>query len=349
MPIICNRCGLDMKGFRNWRVGVKLVTGFLAVAAIAAVIGGLGLRSTSQVNQMAVLMYGQEVAGIRHASQAQLRLVAAGRAARAVLLAPDKGARIGELYSMRDHLEGARTETEKLHVLMADPDGKEMVSNAMDAIGAYAAALETYATGLEAAGLEIDSLQTLARHEMTLSQATMPGDLAEMLINSMVLNKQNTSSDLANETTVIYEQSLLGLVALTGLGACLAIVLGVLLARGLMRQLGAEPVEVVRVVNLIAHGDLTTPVNLKRAREGSVMAAMEKMRRSLCEAVGRVHASSDSIAIGAHQIAVGNTDLARWCRLITCRPMRSTQRSTWCHRVCLWQQAGGINRLWRSA
>ena len=122
MPFICNRCGLDMKGFRNWRVGVKLVAGFLVVAAIAAVIGGLGLRSTSQVNQMAVLMYDQEVAGIRHASQAQLRLVAAGRAARAVLLAPDKGARIGELYAMRDHLEGARTETEKLHVLMADPD-----------------------------------------------------------------------------------------------------------------------------------------------------------------------------------------------------------------------------------
>ncbi|WP_350494962.1 MCP four helix bundle domain-containing protein [Neopusillimonas aromaticivorans] len=69
MPIICIRSGLGMKGFRNWRVGVKLVAGFLAVAAIAAVIGGLGLRSTSQVNQMAMLMYGQEVAGIRHASQ----------------------------------------------------------------------------------------------------------------------------------------------------------------------------------------------------------------------------------------------------------------------------------------
>ena len=300
-----------MKEFRNWRVGVKLVAGFLAVAAIAAVIGGLGLRSTSQVNQMAMLMYGQEVAGIRHASQAQLRLVAAGRAARAALLAPDKGARIGELYAMRDHLEGARTETEKLHVLMADPDGKEMVSNALEAIAAYAAALETYATQLEAAGLDIDSLQTLARHEMTLSQATMPGDLAEMLINGMVLNKQNTSSDLANETTVIYEQSLLSLGGLTALGACLAVVLGLLLARGLMRQLGGEPVQVVRVVNTIAHGDLTTPVDLTRARDGSVMSAMETMRVALSDAVGRVHASSDSIATGAHQIAVGNTDLAR--------------------------------------
>lgn len=152
--------------------------------------------------------------------------MAAGRAARAALLAPDKGARIGELYAMRDHLEGARTETEKLHVLMADPDGKEMVSNALGAIAAYAAALETYATQLEAAGLDIDSLQTLARHEMTLSQAT-------------------------------------------------------------------------------------TPVDLTRARDGSVMSAMETMRVALSDAVGRVHASSDSIATGAHQIAVGNTDLAR--------------------------------------
>lgn len=300
-----------MKKIRNWRVGVKLVTGFLAVAAIAAVIGGLGLRSTSQVNQMAMLMYAQEVAGIRHASQAQLRLVAAGRAARAALLAPDKGARIGEIYAMRDHLQGARIEAEKLHALMPDVDGKAMVDGALQGIVAYTAALESYATLLESAAMEIDSMQSLARFEMALSQATAPGDLAEMLINGMVLNKQNTSSDLANETTAIYEQALLGLGGLTGLGACLAVVLGLMLARGLTRQLGGEPTEVVRVVSTIAHGDLTTPVDLKRAREGSVMAAMEKMRLSLGEAVGRVHVSSDSIAIGAHQIAVGNTDLAR--------------------------------------
>lgn len=300
-----------MSGFKAWRVGVKLIAGFLAVAAIAAVIGGLGLQSTSQVNQMAMLMYAQEVAGIRHAAQAQVRIVSAGRAARGALLASDKGARIGEIYSMRDHLDGARIETEKLHALMSDADGQSMVSDALQAIMGYADALEAFATRLESSGMVLDSLADLAQYEALLAQATGLGEMAELMVTGMVLNKQNTSAELANQTTTIFDQSLMRLSALTAVGALLAIGLGMLLTRGLMRQLGGEPADVVQVVNAVAQGDLTTRVAIGRARPGSVMAAMAQMRQSLGGVVGRVHASSDSIAIGAHQIAVGNADLAR--------------------------------------
>lgn len=300
-----------MNGFRNWRVGVKLVSGFLLVAAIAAVIGGLGLRSTSQVNQMATLMYSQEVMGMRSAAQAQLRLVAAARSARTVLLAPDKGARIAEIYTLRDHLEGARSEIQKLYALMTGAEAKETLDNIAGVVASYSAALEGFVASFEASGLEIDSLQTLARFEMALSQAMGSGDLAEMLIAGLVLNKQNTSSELAGETTLIYEQSLLSLSLLTLLGTLVALFLGAFLARGLTRQLGGEPHDVVRVVNAVAQGDLTPRVDLQRARQGSIMAAMEHMRESLAKAVGHVHRSSDSIAICARQITVGNTDLAR--------------------------------------
>lgn len=299
-----------MHWFRGLRVGVKLVSGFLLVAAIAAVIGVLGIRSTSQVNQMAMLMYDQEVTGMRLAAQAQLRLVAASRAARSVLLAPDKGSRISEIYAMRDHLEGARAELEKLSPLVNDAD-KETVDNVKAAVASYTTALETFVTSLEAAGLEIDSLPTLARFEMTLSQATGPGELAEMLISAMVLNKQNTSAELAGETTLVYEQSLFSLSALTMAGAVLAVVLGGLLARGLTRQLGGQPLEAVRVVNAVAQGDLSSHVEVRGARQGSIMAAMEGMRQSLAQAVSHVRRSSDAIAVAAHQIAAGNNDLSR--------------------------------------
>lgn len=300
-----------MKWFRSRRVGVKFVAGFLLVAAIAAIIGGLGLRSTSQVNQMATLMYNQEVTGIRHASQAQLRLVAAGRAARSALVTSDKGSRITEIYAMRDHLEGARADLEKLYPLARVAEDTLAIDNAMQLVSAYSAALETFVASLEAAGLEIDSMQTLAVFEKALFQANGAGDLAEMLLAGMVLNKQNTSADLARETTVIYETSLIRLSALTLAGAIIAVFLGTALTRGLTRQLGGEPAEVVSVVNAIAQGDLTTHVNIKGARQDSIMSAMEQMRQSLASAVSHVHQTSDAIAVSAHQIAMGNNDLSR--------------------------------------
>ena len=300
-----------MNWFRSRRVGVKLVAGFLLVAAIAAIIGGLGLWSTNQVNQMAALMYNQEVTGIRHASQAQLRLVAAGRSARSALVASDKGSRITEIYAMRDHLDGARAELEKLYPLASLPDDRSAIDNAKASVEAYRAALENFVASLEAAGLDIDSLQTLAVFEKILSQANGAGDLAEMLLAGMVLNKQNTSADLAGETTLIYEQSLISLSALTLAGAIVAVLLGAALTRGLTRQLGGEPAEVVRVVNAIAQGDLTTHVNIKGARKDSIMSAMEQMRQSLASAVSHVHQTSDAIAVSAHQIEMGNNDLSR--------------------------------------
>lgn len=297
-----------MRWFRGWRVGVKLIAGFLAVAAIAALIGALGLQATSQVNQMAMLMYSQEVAGIRHASQTQLRLVAAGSAARAALLASDKGSSIGQVYAMRDHLQGASVEIEKLAALSQTPDEQATVADAAKAVMGYAEALEAFASQLEAAEMDVSSV---AAYEAALANAVMQGEMAEMMVNMVVMNKQNTSAALADQTTAVYDDAVIRLGALTAFGALLAIILGTFLTRGLVRQLGGEPADVVRVVNAVAHGDLATEVDVRRARSGSVMLAMERMRLALSAAVGQVHASSNSIAEGAHQIAGGNTDLAR--------------------------------------
>jgi methyl-accepting chemotaxis protein len=117
-------------------VGVKLVAGFLVMAAVAAIIGYMGLASVSRVNGLAGSMYANEVSGMRHASQAQVHLVSAGRSARNALLAADKGARIGELYFMRDHIASAQSELEDLATLMRLPAQQEQVTQARQAVRA---------------------------------------------------------------------------------------------------------------------------------------------------------------------------------------------------------------------
>ncbi|MGM9490569.1 methyl-accepting chemotaxis protein [Ideonella sp. YS5] len=98
-----------------------------------------------------------------------------------------------------------------------------------------------------------------------------------------------------------------------------AIVLGVLagslfgaaMARGIVRQLGGEPHEVLGITRAIAAGDLGTEIRVPPNASASVVAGMAEMQQSLREIVRTVRASSESIATGSSQIATGNADLSQ--------------------------------------
>ena len=99
------------------------------------------------------------------------------------------------------------------------------------------------------------------------------------------------------------------------LGALLvALLCGFVLAwsipRSIVRQLGAEPVELGRVAQRVAAGDLSPVLGAERAPQDSVLASLGAMQASLANVVGQVRQASDSIASGSAEIAVGNADLS---------------------------------------
>jgi methyl-accepting chemotaxis protein len=87
--------------------------------------------------------------------------------------------------------------------------------------------------------------------------------------------------------------------------------MGVTITRGLVRQLGAEPGEVVAIASAIADGNLAIEVRTRAGDTTSILAAMQRMRERLAEVVGQVRLSSDSIATGSTEIASGNADLSQ--------------------------------------
>jgi methyl-accepting chemotaxis protein len=100
---------------------------------------------------------------------------------------------------------------------------------------------------------------------------------------------------------------------LIGFGV-LALVTGVLAAwlitRGLLRQLGGEPADAVRVAGEIAAGDLSVEIETYPRDNSSLMYAMRSMRDSLDHIVGQVRTGTDTIATASAQIAAGNFDLS---------------------------------------
>ena len=84
-----------------------------------------------------------------------------------------------------------------------------------------------------------------------------------------------------------------------------------LIARSVLRQLGAEPQVLGDAARRVAEGDLSPVPGSANAPVGSVLESLGAMQQSLSRLVGAVRGASDSIATGSQEIATGNNDLSR--------------------------------------
>ena len=92
--------------------------------------------------------------------------------------------------------------------------------------------------------------------------------------------------------------------------ALLAALIGTMITRGLLKQLGGEPEYAAAIVGKIADGDLSAEIHLKAGDQSSLLFAMQAMRDHLAAIVGNVRAGTDTIATASGQIAAGNLDLS---------------------------------------
>ena len=92
--------------------------------------------------------------------------------------------------------------------------------------------------------------------------------------------------------------------------AALLFAIGMVISRGLLKQLGGEPGYAADIVSEIAAGDLTVDVKIRPGDSSSLLFAMKSMRDSLAQVVGEVRQGTDTMATASSQIAAGNLDLS---------------------------------------
>lgn len=96
-----------------------------------------------------------------------------------------------------------------------------------------------------------------------------------------------------------------------GLALCvLTGVLGLILTRSVLRQLGGEPMSAMTSVNAVAMGDLLANIPVKAGDSTSLMAALASMRDNLARVVADVRMNAEGVATGSAEISQGNSDLS---------------------------------------
>ena len=76
-----------MSWFRNVRIEVKFIGAFVIVASIAAIVGFIGIRNMSTINDLADKIYKEELLGMSHIKQANINLLFLIREEKNIMLA----------------------------------------------------------------------------------------------------------------------------------------------------------------------------------------------------------------------------------------------------------------------
>lgn len=93
------------------------------------------------------------------------------------------------------------------------------------------------------------------------------------------------------------------LIAVSGLAVIIALILSLLIIRGLTRALGTEPAVLSTIAQRVASGDLRTIPEVKTAARGSVLFSLGEMQSSLSRLIAQVHSSSTVISTAAEELS----------------------------------------------
>ncbi|AIO85778.1 methyl-accepting chemotaxis protein [Burkholderia pseudomallei] len=292
--------------FQNMTVSTKLTLAFGALVGLVLLVSVLALHALGDANDR----FASYVSGIS----------ARAEAAEQVRTAVDRRAIAARNLVLVT--KPADVELEKAAVTQAEDDVqahlrrlKELLSSASDGndkARGLVADIDRVEAQYGPVALAIVNAALNNRHDEAI---TMMNDQCRPLLAQLVKATnayseytRGRAQEMVRESADHYASQRLLLVSLCAAAIGAAVIAAILIARGLMRALGAEPATLGDVTRRVANGDLSPVAGAQTAPSGSVLASMGEMQASLVRLIGQV--STASIATGSSQIASGNQDLS---------------------------------------
>jgi methyl-accepting chemotaxis protein len=293
---------------KQMTVKAKLSAGFGVLAAIVLVVSGMSVKALNDSNER----FSSYVAGIsaRADMAKSVRTAVDERAiaARNLVLVTTPADLAVEKAAVTQAQEDVQSRLRKLNEMLANAtDATDKARSLVGEINRVEAAYGPVATDI------VNLALANKRDEAVAKMNTECRPLLAALIKAT-----NEYSDFTRTRALqlvedsaehgANQRNLLIAICLAAVAA--ATLAGVLITRGLMRALGAEPAALGEVTERIAGGDLSPVPGAQHAPTGSVLASMGEMQGSLVRLIGQVRSAAESIASGSSEIAAGNVDLS---------------------------------------
>ncbi|HEY0885045.1 MAG TPA: methyl-accepting chemotaxis protein, partial [Ramlibacter sp.] len=289
--------------FKNFKVGTRLVAGFLIVSMLGALVAGIGIFNMGKINDKADAIYEQELLGISHVKQANIALVYMARELRNLLLASSVQDRDRFVQNIDKARSLVKEQLEKARPLFLTDEGKQKLAAFDRAFAEYDGLLNE--TVGKARREEMEMERPIVQY---MYQTVFPkAQAADDSMTELTKLKEENARSAADEAAALYNTSRALMIVLVLVSTGVGFALGIVVTRSITRPLS----KAVGVAQAVAGGDLTTSISADSADEvGQLLGALREMNESLVKVVTQVRVGTDTIATATGQIAAGNQDLS---------------------------------------
>ncbi|WP_239481937.1 methyl-accepting chemotaxis protein [Zestomonas insulae] len=288
----------------NLRLGVKLTITFVLVALVSVVVGAFGISNIKKVDGMMTSMFVDRLVPIRDLGKVQAETIQYARRIYVATVLNEPGEIAKQLEENRQSERLADDAFAAYRGTSLVDAEKRLIEKYDQQLPAYKAATKK-ATDLLLAGQQAEAVRVLREEARPLfSQVTET--LAELIkVNDDTAQKVNSES-----TEITHSISVFMISLMVG-GFILAIIIGLLVTRMIMRQVGGEPAEAMDALQRVAAGDLTMDMQLRHGDSTSMLYSLQQMITKLRTIMGDVRMTADSLASASEQVAASAQALSQ--------------------------------------
>eukprot|EP01030_Chromulinospumella_sphaerica_P015770 gene15770-15587_t len=253
-----------MKSFSSWKVSTKLATGFGLLIVLLLCISGVSTYRIAHINESLNRILDDRLVKVNAATDLDQAINMQVRNLRGAVIGMEAPEELKYSLSRVEKGEkAAQVALAQLKRMVVGPKGLALLQPIEKELLNFDLA-KNESLKLVQNGQKQEAGQYLLKHVRGPQNNALAAIDAMIAYQSDALTQEGIAAK-ADGATAIQTTVALALIAVVA-----ALIVATLITRSLTRQLGGEPLEVVRVANAIAQGDLTVAIDKQRHESDSV-------------------------------------------------------------------------------
>jgi methyl-accepting chemotaxis protein len=274
----------------NMKVGTRLALGFGAVIVMMIIVAILGISNMRSIQGDLNDMVNDKFPKTVWANDMVDSVNIIARAMRNALLETDKDKIGKELARIEDARKVIKEKLGKLEEKIQSVEGKAVLATVIDARSKYIDAQDVFLKMIRE-GKQEDAKAYLLKDIRPLQTAYIGS------VNNLIKFQSDLMSKVGIEADRQVQSALMIIVVLALIALVVGVIIGYVITRNLMKQLGGEPEYTVNAVGKIASGDLSMSLALKPGDTTSLLYSLKNMQDSLLAIVGEIKNIVEAAAV----------------------------------------------------
>ncbi len=272
------------------KVGTRLGLGFGAVVALLIVVAVLGIMNMRALQDDIDTMVNDKFPKTVWANNMVDGVNAVGVFMRDSLLVTGQDNVQKELAGIEEKRKVIKENLEKIEKSVASESGKAALAKVLDARTKYVTAQEHFIK-LQREGKQAEAKSYMMDTAMELQ------DNYIVVLGGLIEHQSESMMKTGVEAEKQVQSALTQIVIVTLIALLVAVIIGFMIVRNLMKQLGGEPDYAADAVGKIAAGDLSMTLALKPGDTSSLLYSLKVMQDSLRTIVAEIKSIVEAAAV----------------------------------------------------